>query len=570
MNAAAAAAAISLVAATHLVADQAADLALTHARIYTVNRAQPWAEAVAIKDGRFVYVGSGAGVRAFIGPGTKEHDVGGRLVLPGLVDSHTHPGSVASSADFFLLPQTLDRAALVDAVAGYAKQNPKKTLLVGGYWPIAAFGLDGPRRQDLDRAVPDRPVILFDDSGHSQWLNSAALRAMGIGRDTPDPVPGLSFFKRDANGEPTGWAKEWSLQPYLARMGFRRNVNKDELAGFLDYLVSKGVTLVFDAGNDTNDEAVYATLAELEKEGRLPLRYEACVHVTLPGQLPGAVARLEGLQRRFGGKRLHLNTVKIHFDGVSEIGTSSVLEPFLDSPRNRGGTVISGARLRDFILELNAKGVDLHLHTVGDAASRTALDAVESARAAVGGELGTRVTLCHLELLSAADIPRFKALGVVASTTPHWNGGYFQGADRWLGQARYELMYRVQPLLDAGAIVTFSSDITDHIEWKTARADPFLGMQIAHTRQEVEGGAAAPVRPPESERLGLEDLVRGYTLNGAYQLRRDKDLGSIEVGKSADLVVLDEDLFGVGAHDVHGVSPEAVLLEGRLVFGVLR
>ena len=570
MNAGVAAAAISLIAATRLAGGQASDLVLTHARIYTVNLAQPWAEAVAIKDGRFTYVGDATGAKAFVGPGTRQHDAGGRLVLPGLVDSHTNQGYVASSADFFLLPQTLDRAALVGAVASYAKENPKKTLLVGGYWPIAAFGLDGPRREDIDRAVSDRPVILFDDSGHSQWLNSAALRAMGIGRDTPDPVPGLSFFKRDANGEPTGWVKEWSLQPYLARMGFRRSVNKKELAGFLDYLVSKGVTMLFDAGNATDDEAVYATIAELEKAGRLPLRYEACVHVTLPDQLSGAVARLEELQRRFGGKRLHLNTVKIHFDGVSEIGTSSVIEPFLDSPKNHGGTVIGGDRLRDFILELDRKGIDLHLHTVGDAASRTALDAVETARAAAGGELRMRVTLCHLELLSATDASRFKALGVVASTTPHWNGGYFQGADRWLGQARYDLMYRVQPLLDAGATVTFSSDITDHIEWKTSRADPFLGMQVAHTRQEVEGGAAAPVRPPVSERLKLEDLVRGYTLNGAYQLRKDKDLGSIEVGKAADLVLLDKDLFGVGAYDVHTVAPEAVLMEGRVVFGKLR
>jgi len=314
---------------------------------------------------------------------------------------------------------------------------------------------------------------------------------------------------------------------------------------------------------------VYAAVAELEKEGRLPLRYEGCVHVTLPDQLPGAMARLRELRRRFGGRRLRFNTIKIHFDGVSEVGTSSVLEPFLGGPRNYGGTVVSAAQLRDFIVELHREGLDLHLHTVGDAASRTALDAVEQARTAVGGRLDTRVTLCHLELLDAADIPRFKALDVVANATPHWNNGYFQGADRWLGIERYNRMYRVQPLLESGVTVTFSSDITDDAAWKTERADPFVGMQIAHTRQEIESGPNGPVRPPESERLRLEDLVRGYTLNGAFQLRRDGELGSIEVGKSADLVMLNKNLFEVGSYDIHTVAPDAVLMEGQLVSGRL-
>ncbi|HET7294068.1 MAG TPA: amidohydrolase family protein, partial [Vicinamibacteria bacterium] len=411
-----------------------ADLILEQGRFYTVHASRPWAEAVAIKEGRIVYVGDDAGVSAWAGPRTIRHKLGRRLVLPGLVDSHTHPGLVSGSGDVFLLPETRDRQALLDAVARQARARPRQPVLVGGYWPIAAFGLEGPRKEDLDRVVRDRPVVLFDDSGHSRWLNSKALAAMGVGASTPDPVPGLSFFKRDADGEPTGWAKEFALQPYLERLGLGRTVDERELKGFLDYLVSKGVTLLFDAGNGTNDDA-YAAVAELERAGRLPLRYEGSVHVTLPDQVDGAIARLESLRQRFGGRRLHLNTVKIHFDGVSEIGTSSVLEPFLDDPRNRGGTVIGADRLRDLILELHGKSIDLHLHTVGDAASGTALDAVEQARARAGSELRTRVTLCHLELVSDTDAPRFKALGVVANVTPHWNGGYFEGADRWLGRS---------------------------------------------------------------------------------------------------------------------------------------
>lgn len=555
-----------LLAAPAGAAPDTAEKVLTGGRIYTVNPAQPWAEAVAIQGGRIVYVGDDAGAAAWVGPKTQWHTLGGKLVLPGLIDAHTHPGQVSGSKDFFLLPDTLDPAALVAEVARQARLHPETPVLVGGYWPIAGFDTSGPRKQDLDRVVPDRPVILFDDSGHSQWLNSKALAVLGIDRNTKDPVPGLSFFVRDASGEPTGWVKENALQPFLGAMDFSKAVQKPELEAFLQDLVSKGVVALFDAGNGAADEAVYAAVAELERTGKLPLRYDASLMITLPSHLPGAVARLEELRRKYAGPRLRINTVKILFDGVSEIGTAAVLDPYLDG--TRGGTVISGAQLRDLLLELHRKRIDLHLHTVGDAATRTALDAVEAVGAAVGGPLDSRVTLCHLEVQNASDLARFAALRVVASFTPHWNGGYFQGADRWLGKQRYERMYSVKPLLQKGAVVSFSSDITDNVEWKTDRANPFFGMQVGSTRKEP-GDASGEVRPPAEERLSLEQLLHGYTRAAAFQLRREGDLGAIELGKSADLVVLDRNLFEVAPDEVHAVKPVAVLIEGKLAHGAL-
>lgn len=551
------------------LAATSADTVMTDGRFYTVNAAQPWAQAVAIRGGRLVFVGDDAGAAVWLGPQTERHALDGRLVLPGLVDSHTHPGQVSGSKDFFLLPDGLDPVALVAEVADQARLHPEKPLLVGGYWPIAAFDTTGPSKQDLDRVLPDRPVILFDDSGHSQWLNSQALAMLGIDRNTPDPVPGLSCYKRDASGEPTGWVKEFALQPFVGTRIFGKLAQKDELEAFLHDLVSHGIVAVFDAGNSDAEDAVFAALAELDRAGRLPLRYEGSVHITLPEQLPQVLERLEHLQQTYAGRRLRINTVKLVFDGVTEIGTASVLEPFLDDPTNRGNTVISGAELCSLLLELHANRVDLHMHTVGDAATRTALDAVEQAGVAAGGQLHTRVTLSHLEVLNAADISRFAALGVVANFTPHWHAGYFQGADRWLGRERYERMYSVKPLLHAGAQVAYSSDITDNVEWKIGRANPFLGMQVAHTRREVAHGATDAVRPPANQRLSLEELVRGYTQGAAFQLRLDHDLGSLEVGKSADLVVLDRNLFEVGPEQIHTVRPIAVLIEGKLAHGAL-
>jgi predicted amidohydrolase YtcJ len=551
------------------VSQTAADLVLTGGRFYTVDPALLWAEAVAIRDGRLAYVGDAAGADALVGPTTRRHDLGGRVVLPGLIDSHTHPGLVSGSKDVFILPDTLDPAELLDAVAEAARLHPERELLVGGYWPIAAFDMTGPNRHHLDPVVPNRPVILYDDSGHSQWLNSAALALLGITRDTPDPVPGFSCFARDAAGDPTGWAKEFALQPYLRRLGVGGGAQPDELAAFLRYLVAHGVVAVLDGGNQDAEDAVYMTLAALDRAGQLPLRYEGAAHVTLPEQVAGVVERVELLQRLYGGRRLRINTVKLVLDGVTEVGTAAVLDPYLDGPDSRGNTVISGEELERLILALHERRIELHMHSVGDRAVRTALDAVERARAVVGGPLATRVSLSHLEVLDPADLARFAGLDVVANFTPHWYGGYFEGAERWLGAERYEHMYQVMTLRRAGAEVAYSSDITDNIEWRTDRANPFLGMQAAHTRLEIGAAEGAPPRPPASECVPLEELVRGYTAGSAFQLRLERDLGSLEVGKSADLVILDRDLFAVEPSAIHKVAPVAVIIEGVVVHGEL-
>ncbi len=418
--------------------------------------------------------------------------------------------------------------------------------------------------------VADRPVILVDSSGHSQWLNSKALEAMGIDKDTPDPVPALSYFHRDADDEPTGWVKEFALRRQMRELGMRGAPDPETLKQFLDYLSSLGVTTLFDGGNSGAGDEIYPLVAELDRRGELPLRYEGSYHIILPDQVPHAIESLKGLQSKFGGNRLNINTIKIHFDGVHEIATSGVLEPFTNTnDNNRGGILMEELELRDFVLDLNRETIDLHLHTVGDRASQTALNAVSAARQSIGGPLDIRITLCHLELLADEDFRRFREFDVAANFSPHWHGGWIDGAQYTLGQDRFDQMYRAQPLLDEGAIVTFSSDIVSVFEWATNRGNPYFGMQIGHTRVEPEFGDSAKPRPPQSEQLRLEDLVRGYTINGARQLGLDSILGSIEVEKSADLVVLDKNLFEVSADQIAMVKPMAVMMEGKIVHGSL-
>ena len=545
----------------------AADLVLKNGRFYTLDTSQTWADSVAIDDGRIAYVGDAVGLQDFINDETEQYDLMGRLVLPGLVDSHTHPGLVAQSVDYVDLPWTPDtKQDMFDVLVAYATEHPDKEFIVGGRWPSALFGEQGPNRHELDAVIPDRPVILTDTSGHALWLNSKALEALGIDRNTPDPIPGLSYLYRDADGEPTGWVKESGIDAQLKAAGIGEQISADSLAGFLDYLVSQGVTLVFDAGNGDKG---YRAAAQLEAEGRMPLRYEGSYRIDDDSQIDGAVQELKRLRSTYGGERVKFNTIKIMLDGVSEIRTSAVLEQFLGEENNLGKTLFKTLRLRDFILELHEEAIDLHLHTVGDRAVRTALDAVEASQVKLGEAPDVRITLCHLEVIDDADFDRFNELNIFSNFSPQWHGGHIQGAQLTLGQERYDRMFRVQPLLDRNVTVTFSSDITNAGKWKTGRASPFFGMQVGHTRKEPEFGANSTVRPPENERLSIENMIRGYTINGATQLGMEDDLGSIEVGKSADLVVLDRNIFESLPTQIRFARPTVVLMEGTVISGSL-
>ena len=544
-------------------------IAITNARIFT-GATPEWAEAAKIEDGTFTYVGTAEGLQNHIDSGTQVFDVEGRVVLPGLIDAHTHPGYVASDTEIVALPHTGTLDDVFAALVEHVKANPGDDFIIGGYWNTALFDQKGPTKAALDAVVSDRPVMLYDWSGHSQWMNSKALEALGITRDTPDPVPGLSFFYRDKDGNPTGWAKEFAVRQQMQALGLVGQFNADKLLGFLIYLRSMGVTTLYDAGNSGWGGGIYEAVAQLDREGRLPIRYEGSYHVILPNQFDHALDTLKQWQADYGGGRLNINTLKIHFDGMSEIGTSGVMEPFVDSSNdNRGGIIMSEVALRDLILELEHNGINLHIHSMGDRSTHTILNAVQAANTDLDGRRQIRITLCHLGLVQDDDFERFAELDVVASFTPQWHGGWIDGAQYTLGEERFNKMFRVQPLLDDGARVTFSSDIVSEMEWQTHRANPYFGMDIGHNRIEPEWGPDAPVRPPASERLDRKDLVIGYTRDAAYQLGLEDKLGSIEVGKTADLVVLDQNLFDVAALEIKFVLPEAVIMDGAVVSGSL-
>ncbi len=557
---------------TLAIAGNTADSVMTSGKIYTANPNYPWAEAVAIKDGEFVYVGDNEGAVTWLGKDTVEEDLAGKLVLPGMFDSHAHPGLISVFASVDPLPFTVggpyQYASKEDTLAWlkeYAEDNPDLPVIVSGSWQMAEFGPEGPHKRDLDAIVSDRPVILFSDIGHSSWVNSKTLEVLGISKNT-EPATGPSHFYRDETGEPTGYVKEFAIvkasnlipDPEAENFSFL-------LKTYLNHMASVGVTTLFDAGNSGMEDLVYSAIAQIEKEEGLPVRVEGSYHIVLPHQIDDSVSELKRLRTQYSGENLNFNTIKIHFDGVQfDINTGAMLEPYDHDANEKGQVIFSEERLEEFMLELHKEKIDLHLHTWGDRATRIALNAYEKAQLKIGGKLDSRLTLTHLIHVDEADKARFKELGVIANYTMHWFNMGENLQDHDLLGDRADKVMPVKSLIKQGARVTFGSDELFILGYKNF--SPFTNMQAGMNRQGITGGKEAQFFQPESEKLEIEDLLQGYTINGAYQLRMDNKLGSIVVGKEADLVVMKDNVFDMDKYDLHDAKVEMTMLKGDIIY----
>jgi len=551
----------------------AADTVYTNGKIYTVNEDQPWAEAVAIKDGRFVYVGNDAGVTQFIGPSTQKAELAGRLVIPGIVDGHAHPEYNGVERFGTTLPET-NPEDFLKAVQVYSESHPGEDMIRLCCWANNWYvsGKEGPHKEVLDAVVPNRPVWINATVWHSAWLNSKALEKIGVDNDTPDPRAGVAVYARDESGELTGWVKEGAAwQHFAEQFPVDVEVHQKSMVAFLDTLSEHGVTTVYDGGNFGYDDQVYSFLSQLDKNGQLPLRYEGTYQIFLPERRFGAVAEMRRLQKQYGSPRLQFNTIKLFMDGINENRTGAMLKAYSDNPDYVGNTMLSVEELRDFLVELHEEKFDLHIHIIGDMAARRVLDGVEAAQQQVGDSFYPRVTVAHIEFTDPADLERFAKLGIIANFTPWWHGVDIDSVVApAVGPERMSRTYIAKPLFDAGALVTFSSDDWDRPQMLT----PFLGMQVGHNRQYpkewlADGDDGSAYRLPQSEKLDLELMIRGYTINGAHQFRLENDIGSIEVGKIADLVVLDDNLFDMDRYEIWKIKPSAVIMEGKLIQGSL-
>ncbi len=574
--------AIAVVCVCAMTAHAAAEesFALVNGRIHTGSESVPTASALVVRGNRIIYVGDRGTpewARA-VQAGTTMYDLRQRVVIPGFIDGHTHPALTAmfGSGDPAVderdnLPGP-DRAETLRWLRHYARTHPGKDVIILSYWDVASFLPEGPNKRDLDAIWPRTPAVVFDNSGHSAWLNSAMLRKLGIDAHTPDVSSDISVYVRDASGEPTGWVKEWGTLARLAPLvmppaaQFHARLDRQ-----LHYLASHGVTSLFDGGNMGLEDVVYAELSRLDRAGKLPVRYFGSYQIFDPAQIDRAVPEIRRLQATYGGPGLRFDTIKLMYDGVFEILTAAMLQPYASDPAKSGGVLIDHHRLAQFIQQLDGEHLNLHIHVVGDRATHEALDAVEEATRTLGHSPRIQITLAHLQIVDPADFARLGHLGVNANMTPHWFGGT-QFGRAGLVTLGAERAHRDEPagsIWRSGANLTLSSDVTSSDE--IPRTNPFVGLQMAMTRRDYAGGADLYGRPPmPDECLSLQQSLAAYTLNGARQLGIAAETGSIEPGKKADFVVLASDLFAMAAGDVHSAGVAAVVMDGRVTAGTLR
>lgn len=553
-----------------------ADLVVLNARIYTANLGQPWAEALAVRNGKFIYVGDAGGIASY--RSTTTIDLGGQLVIPGLVDSHAHPAYV--NVEKFGEVEGDTPAELLSSVKAYADAHPDEKWLRLCCWPTTMFvqGDQGPRKEVLDAVLPDRLVWFESETAHDYWLNSKALEELGIDRDTPDPRPGLADYERDENGDPTGWLKEGAGVQYFAEhfaVVEEAHVqrHRESVEGTLQILSRHGITSLFDAGNKGFGDLTYGVVSQLEKDGKLPVRYFGTYQIFTPDRAQKAIPEIQRYRREFGGELLQFKSVKLFMDGITANRSAAYSRPY-EGESTIGTTMLSAEELRDLLLQLHEEQLDLHVHAIGDLAIRTVLDGVEAAQTIVGDDFYPRITMAHLVLIDPTDLPRFAELGIIANFTPWWFGATPNDVvQELLGPERYTNMYRAKSVVSSGARYTFSSDEWWGGEMLATYISPWLGMQVGHTRQfpvdwwQTENDG---IKAPTDERLSLEELLQGYTRNGAYQLRLEDKLGAIEAGKLADFVVLDSDLFDADPYEIATLKPSAVVMEGKLVQGALQ
>jgi predicted amidohydrolase YtcJ len=552
------------------VSGSAADLVFVNGAAYTVDAARSWAQAVAVREGRIAAVGTDAAIRPSIDAHTEVIDLSGRMLVPGFQDAHVHP--VYAGIDMLQcdLHDLTTKDEYLAAVSAYAAANPDAGWILGGGWSMEVFPRGCPAKEDLDAVVPDRPVFLPNRDGHSAWVNSKALELAGVTSETLDPADGR--IERAEDGEPFGTMHEGAQRLMTDLIP---PSTPDELyAGLMKgqaYLHALGITgwqdaiVQSDGGAWGDSLTTYLTAAE---KGELTARV---VGALWWDRLRGLeqIDELVTLRERGAAGRFAATSVKIMQDGVCENFTGAVLDPYLGPDgtptENRGISFVEPHVLNEAVTRLDALGFQVHFHALADRAVREALDAIEAARRS-NGMSDTRPHLAHIQIVHPDDIPRFRQLGAVANAQPLWAAHENQMDELtipFLGEPRWTWQYPFASLVRAGATLAMGSD------WSVSSPDPLEEMHVAVNR----------VMPPDypysadrdrvflpDERLDLATAIAGFTIGSAYVNHLEAETGSIEVGKRADLAVVDRNVFAHPSEEIANASCLMTFVEGERVF----
>jgi predicted amidohydrolase YtcJ len=542
---------VLLLAACSSPKEPPADLVIRNTTIYTAARSDSSPTilgSIAVRGDRIVYVGPDSGAATLIGDETRTIDGTGGLVTPGFIDYHLHPSSSIELMECDLSDDsTVERA--IASVRRCAEARPEAKWIRGTGWQLPVFPQGNPTARMLDQAVADRPAYLTAADGHSAWVNSRALELAGLTSATLDPPNGR--IERDARGAPTGTLRE-SATLLVARLlpPYRREDYVRAFTQAFELATSLGITAVTDANADS---AMLEAYRWMDSAGVLPVRVTAAQDLG-PVPRPGVAQRVKRWRDRYRGRLVSANSAKIFMDGVIETRTAALLAPYQDRPGYLGDPALPQPLLDSLVDDLHRAGVQIHVHAIGDRAIRMTLDAIERT-----GARGARHQLAHLELIDPADIPRFKELGVLANFQPLWAYDDPYIVDLTIpavGEPRSRWLYPLQSVLATGAVMVAGSD------WSVSSMNPLEAIQVATTRRALDGGPGTGWIP--AERVNLPDILAAYTINGAFARFADRTTGSLEVGKLADLVLLDRNLFSLPLHQIAETKVLLTVMDGRI------
>lgn len=528
-----------------------ADLALLNGKVWTGDPGRPWAEAVAVRGDKVFAVGTTAEVRKLASGTANLVDLGGALVLPGFIDSHTHFLAGGFALKSIQLRAARSREEFVALIAAKARELGKGRWVLNGDWDHQQFSPpELPHKDWIDAVTPDNPVCVNRLDGHMILANSAALKLAGVTRDTPVP-PGGEIVKDPATGEPTGILKDTAMDLVYGKIpepSFAEKLVAAEAS--LRHAAENGVTSV----HEMADTASFEVFEDLARRSRLTAR----VHVYIPITEVDTLARLK-LKSPFGSPYLKLAGLKGFMDGSLGSATAYFFEPYADDPETSGllhGQMFPEGIMEKRIMEADRAGLQLAIHAIGDRANSLLLDMYEKAVAA-NGPRDRRWRVEHAQHLRPADIARFGRLGLVASVQPYHLIDDGRWAEKKIGPERARTTYAFESLRRAGATLAFGSD------WTVAPLSPILGIYAAVTRRTLDGKKPGGWFP--EEKVSVEEAVRAYTANGAYAEFAEAAKGTIQAGKLADIVVLDRDIFTIPPEEIAGVKAALTVFDGKIV-----
>ncbi|HUT07630.1 MAG TPA: amidohydrolase [Candidatus Latescibacteria bacterium] len=529
------------------------DLALINAKVWTGDPGRPWTEAVAVRGDKIFAVGTTAEIREMAPSGTKTVDLGGALVLPGFIDSHTHFLAGGFALKSLQLRAARSREEFVTLIAAKARELGKGRWVVNGDWDHEMFSPpELPRKEWVDVVTGDNPVCVSRIDLHTVLANSLALKIAGITKDTRAPAGG-EIVKDPKTGEPTGILKDAATDLVYAKIPEPSFAEKLEAAeASLRHAAGNGVTSV----HEMADAPSFEVFEELARQRRLTAR----VHVYIPITEVDTLVRLK-LKSPFGSPYLKLAGLKGFVDGSLGSATAYFFEPYTDEPGTSGllhGQMFPEGIMEKRVMEADRAGLQLAIHAIGDRANSLLLDMYEKAVAA-NGPRDRRWRVEHAQHLRPADISRFGRLGLVASVQPYHLVDDGRWAERKIGPERARTTYAFESLRRAGATLAFGSD------WTVAPLSPILGIHAAVTRRTLDGKKPGGWIP--EEKVSAEEAVRAYTINGAYAEFAEAAKGTIQAGKLADMVVLDRDIFTIPPEEIAAVKVALTVFDGTIVHG---